>query len=121
MAVSAIRVAGRQGRRFAVGRQGGVAPTGRPGLLHLPASGRLPREAAGAGLYRRECGDGAAKRRLRGFAVTIPDAGKEAQEASKRPAAAAAVAALLEDEALKLLGYIPVDIEPITAKEPNSG
>jgi hypothetical protein len=38
-----------------------------------------------------------------------------------RPAAAAAVAALLEGAALKLLGYIPVAIEPITAKEPNNG
>ena len=41
-----------------------------------PATGHLPREDAGAGLYRRERGDGAAQRRLRGCAVTIPDASK---------------------------------------------
>ena len=34
-----------------------------------------PPRDAGAGLYRRQRGDEAAKRRLRGFAVTIPDAG----------------------------------------------
>ena len=37
--------------------------------------GHLPPQDAGAGLYRRKRGDEAAKRRLRGFAVTIPDAG----------------------------------------------
>ncbi len=34
-----------------------------------------PPQDAGAGLYRRQRGDEAAKRRLRGFAVMIPDAG----------------------------------------------
>jgi len=79
---SAICVGGRRGRKFAVRWRGGAAPTVRPGLPHPPASGRLPREAAGAGLYRRECGDGAAKRRLRGFAITIPDAGKPRKQGS---------------------------------------
>ncbi len=43
-------------------------------MLQPPGSGRLPREAAGAGLYRRKRGDGATKRCLRPFGVTIPDA-----------------------------------------------
>jgi len=41
-----------------------------------PATEHLPREDAAARLYRRQRGDGAAKRRLRGCAVTILDASK---------------------------------------------
>jgi len=41
-----------------------------------PATGHLPREDAGARLSRRQRGDEAAKRRLRGCAVTILDVSK---------------------------------------------
>jgi len=41
-----------------------------------PATGHLPREDAGARLSRRQRGDEAAKRRLRGEAVTILDASR---------------------------------------------
>jgi len=44
--------------------------------LAEPATEHLPREGAAVRLYRRKCGDEAAKQRLRGCAVTILDASK---------------------------------------------